>query len=468
MWAANIGAHQTGQSSLDFRLRDSSHIRQQILKLLKDLLERLRDVRNAIEDDEDDEIESLEDGSSDNEAPQTEIQQIHGNVATIINCLFQMSMLIRKPAQHDLRIGSSNIDVTHFEQFDYNHVRSKYPTADEQIVSRLSRGITRRRKYLRYRERHALKLKKGMDDGNIEQSSVSRSETLSDTIATDAQNWNVDFDDGASESGVSQTSYAPTLMTGSDITIPSRPRTSHGGVPFECPYCYFIIRVRSNRSWHRHVFNDLQPYICTERSCPTPDKLYATRHEWLQHGGKTHYGEKLSPTVSRGRGPDIKKQCTLCADFLDNTESYNRHMARHQQELALFALPSKEEDSDEKEHYSDTSSNGFDDLIAQILKELAEPSEIRRAVTAPLFEKERPWPPDKSDNGEEIVERSVERKEKENPDYSRPTYIKVHQMHLEPETLDVYEIPWEWDTVSCILIPQSKSHSPKANKLMLK
>ena len=28
MWAANIGAHQTGQSSLDFRLRDSSYIRE--------------------------------------------------------------------------------------------------------------------------------------------------------------------------------------------------------------------------------------------------------------------------------------------------------------------------------------------------------------------------------------------------------------------------------------------------------
>ena len=31
---------------------------------------------------------------------------------------------------------------------------------------------------------------------------------------------------------------------------------------------------------------------------------------------------------------------------------------------------------------------------------------------------------------------------------NRPTYIKVHRKYLDPETLDVYEMPWEWDDVS--------------------
>ena len=31
---------------------------------------------------------------------------------------------------------------------------------------------------------------------------------------------------------------------------------------------------------------------------------------------------------------------------------------------------------------------------------------------------------------------------------NRPTYIKVHRKHLDPETLDVYHLPWEWDDVS--------------------
>lgn len=31
----------------------------------------------------------------------------------------------------------------------------------------------------------------------------------------------------------------------------------------------------------------------------------------------------------------------------------------------------------------------------------------------------------------------------------RPTYIQVHRKHISPETLDVYQLPWEWDSVSC-------------------
>lgn len=34
--------------------------------------------------------------------------------------------------------------------------------------------------------------------------------------------------------------------------------------------------------------------------------------------------------------------------------------------------------------------------------------------------------------------------------HARPTYVKVHREHLCPETLDAYELPWEWDSVSII------------------
>jgi hypothetical protein len=37
VWAGNIGAHRRGQSSLDYRLRDASHIRQRVLKFLSKL-----------------------------------------------------------------------------------------------------------------------------------------------------------------------------------------------------------------------------------------------------------------------------------------------------------------------------------------------------------------------------------------------------------------------------------------------
>ncbi len=36
-------------------------------------------------------------------------------------------------------------------------------------------------------------------------------------------------------------------------------------------------------------------------------------------------------------------------------------------------------------------------------------------------------------------------------DLTRPTYIKVHRKHLSPYTLDLYDLPWEWNDVSSLL-----------------
>lgn len=195
--------------------------------------------------------------------------------------------------------------------------------------------------YLKYRERHAMKLKQGIskatdvshrEDGN-------GTEILSETIVTDVQNGNVFFDDKASDSGLSQTSYAPTLMSGGDITIPAPPQASQNGMPFECPYCFYMITAPNSRSWNRHVFNDLQPYICTEIICSTPDKLYSTRHEWLHHLRTVHHGEEASLSTAESR----YQSCALCGKHQDTSERNDRHMARHLQELALFVLPRNDE-----------------------------------------------------------------------------------------------------------------------------
>lgn len=37
LWTGNIGAHRNGRSSLDYRLRDASHLRDLVLRLLGDL-----------------------------------------------------------------------------------------------------------------------------------------------------------------------------------------------------------------------------------------------------------------------------------------------------------------------------------------------------------------------------------------------------------------------------------------------
>ena len=334
VWAANIGAHRIGQSSLDFRLRDASHISTQITKLLRDLKRTLDDIfhelsKDAIEAlDEDDETGLGEDST-------TELQQLHEDVINIVDCLYQLSMLIRRPAEHDMIVGSHMGDMAQFEFYDKEHVRNFHPNTVKEIYQRLGSAITRRRKYLLYRERHHKKLEKGIEEVQGIQLATTGSVT-SETIATDFQTPNIDFEETSSNSGISQTSYAPSLIDGGRVTIPPAPRDSVGGKPFECPYCFFVIDIKSTRSWNRHIFKDIKPYICTFPECSMPDRLYASRREWYFHESTEHPREDFV--------------CSLCKDTLKSSKQYERHVARHLEELALFALPRIEIDDAEDDN----------------------------------------------------------------------------------------------------------------------
>lgn len=60
----------------------------------------------------------------------------------------------------------------------------------------------------------------------------------------------------------------------------------------------------------------------------------------------------------------------------------------------------------------------------------------------------------KAGYSEDSIEKTLKGKEekkhkdKKIMDLTRPTYIKVHRKHLSPDTLDLYDLPWEWDDVS--------------------
>jgi hypothetical protein len=45
VWEGNIGAHRRGRRSMEYRLRDASHIRRQVMNLLEDLEESLSSGR---------------------------------------------------------------------------------------------------------------------------------------------------------------------------------------------------------------------------------------------------------------------------------------------------------------------------------------------------------------------------------------------------------------------------------------
>ncbi|KAB8279100.1 hypothetical protein BDV30DRAFT_71792 [Aspergillus minisclerotigenes] len=333
VWSGNIGAHQVGQSSLDYRLRDSSHLRSETIKLLQRmirLLQDLKEVTSAGEDGSQEDDSFFSDASDielDDDDIVTEVQQIYQGLVDIVNLLFQISMEIRKPADHDRLMGVKFQDASFFEPWAQQHISHKYPNAEAHVVHRLGTAMAIQKAVLKYRERHREKLGKGLfDQGETE------SRKLSETVATElARSDQLQFLDTVSNSGVSQTSYAPSLLTAQgSISMPAPPREAADGTPFECPYCYLVITIKNTKDWAHHVFRDLMPYVCLFPDCPTPSKLYESRRLWYDHICHAH----LATT-----GTQNGFRCPICVIEIAPPLTFQRHVGRHLEELALFVLP---------------------------------------------------------------------------------------------------------------------------------
>ena len=46
VWAGNIAAHKSGLSSLEYRLRDATHLQEKVLAYLKDMVDILKSCRS--------------------------------------------------------------------------------------------------------------------------------------------------------------------------------------------------------------------------------------------------------------------------------------------------------------------------------------------------------------------------------------------------------------------------------------
>jgi hypothetical protein len=93
VWAANIGARRMGHLSLDHRLRDASHLKEQTIRVLKRLQRTLDDLQDAI--NEPAVPEDLSASVSDGEDV-TEIQLAYNALRDTINNLFRMSRALKR------------------------------------------------------------------------------------------------------------------------------------------------------------------------------------------------------------------------------------------------------------------------------------------------------------------------------------------------------------------------------------
>ncbi|KAH7483827.1 hypothetical protein FOMA001_g7273 [Fusarium oxysporum f. sp. matthiolae] len=419
IWSGNIGAHRKGRSSLDHRLRDASNIRDQVVELLEDLRESLKDAKDILTgqttpwdqdlspadfSDSDSDQEPFQDGASGN----SELSQIFAAVVEDINCLFRLSVSIHNPSPHDRFKKACLTDTSGYEPFDVQHVCNKLSKAPKSIAERLGKAISRRRQYFKYRELHHDKLASDLelDDKDQIQSTVASS--LPKKLSVNEPISLEENVDDASDAGRSQTSWATSAANPERRKIPALPAGAENG-PFECPFCFMMVSIASRNHWKKHVFSDLFPYICVELGCPAPDQDFQRRHQWADHVKKNHWKtwacklgcdktfdfsqdmkrhlehkhsetakmthlDSLVAMCERPKPENEPTDCPLCNERQSTFKQYHRHVGRHQEDLALFALPHLPGEEDEKKVESDSESEGQEAMDSEVQDELEKAS----------------------------------------------------------------------------------------------
>ncbi|KAM0794610.1 hypothetical protein BDR22DRAFT_682712 [Usnea florida] len=153
---------------------------------------------------------------------------------------------------------------------------------------------------------------------------------------------------------------------------------------------------------------------------------------------------------------------------LEEKEKEDEARERYQEELLLEearkAKKKKEEDELKKKAIEEYHIKEFEEK-AKKEKEKKEADEAFRMRVKKTF--------GEAGYDTESIEKILKREEKGKSmkdlkvrDLTRPTYIKVHQKHVSPETLDEYNLPWEWDPrdTNYIII---KQWIPEGDQLIL-
>ncbi|KAL8791113.1 MAG: hypothetical protein Q9195_006057 [Heterodermia aff. obscurata] len=420
---------------MDYRLRGSPQIKLNIIKMLEDLRELLLEASSAFVEDAGASDAIIPESPSDSDSePETRlglgsvsVTHIEYNTLDIqqaIDCLYRASMDIQRQKTVNRYDKCSDIDISFFEPFDINYTRQKFPTAKEFLLQRLGKAISKRRQWLKYREQHALKLGQFLDPAeNLLDSASILSETTATTfeIPTTAIEHGNSFESDLTSGGshnlgsepivsdlattfnmaslrraqsmstiATETTYATTLGDEGRLRMPDMPEEGLDTRPFECPYCHHIVSIQSTHAWMRHVYRDLQPYVCTFEGCSIGEETYESRHRWFNHEMQSHYRvwpclghcnevfqiqEELEQHVRAhiernipssqlkvfvdmaARYPDKLRtefECPLCASRIAGAASLEKHLGRHLEGLALFALPHPESASNEASESGDS------------------------------------------------------------------------------------------------------------------
>lgn len=114
--------------------------------------------------------------------------------------------------------------------------------------------------------------------------------------------------------------------------------------------------------YRRHLYTDLQPYVCLDTSCQHHDSTFSNRANWIQHLALDH-----------GMEPSWEQiKCPLCTDEVGPGKiAITTHLGRHLEEISLSALPAAP-DSETNSETSDSDTKNIQEGNQQPLDMLQQ------------------------------------------------------------------------------------------------
>lgn len=440
-WGEDSGA---SARSLDRSLRKTSSLASMTLELLMDLYSTLQKAFEIAQDApsspdyfEDDELRIDSDEGTPEEINlelKEEVPLLIENVDGIIGCLVRLLPNLRDPFPLDTYSSASTPSDAYP---DIDLAATLFPTASHSLLSRLGRANWRRRTYLKtlqekrppgmpYRIKRTGAVKQArkfpqrevaIDAFNFQRPSlkVNTSPPHSQKFWPASESTAPSVDDGVSVSvfskSVRRTEGTVTSVAPSDVfdkrptvqTVPRPPIPLEDGGAFLCPYCHdeidIGIQVVSNDDWEGHVFNDLEPYMCTFDDCLRAEKTYGLRDDWFKHELESHRVVKVwacqscqieyrsaqefeahlqekhdsicgpqqmammvSLCMKHSQRHQGQEHCPLCSVKMKSVE-LKAHVANHLEQLALTSVNG--DDSSEEDDLDILGSQRWDDTMSE-------------------------------------------------------------------------------------------------------
>jgi uncharacterized C2H2 Zn-finger protein len=358
-----------------------------------DRLKYLVQQDNSVDSDSD----SSSDSSSD--AGASDLEEIADDLRTDTECLLDLGSRFKENTVGPV-IAETAVDPSLLSTWDpsnnfVDRIRWRFPSCEAKLAERLGKANWAR--VIRCNEA------KSAVSHQHQASLTSQSKAMKPaaTIGSSRGDASTAFQDSALGSSVPSapslpaatfvaspgSAYAETMVSyrggqGDIVRIPSLPQGPLAFLPFPCVGCGESVRMVNKSAWKKHLFLDLQPYVCVFMDCNQRDMPFATKNEWENHVAQEHDLADSSQELC----------CPVCQDqSLTNPIKFRTHLARHLEEISLTILPTNPDSEDgtdldsglasdisDDEHTMSPSEDTLDRVWLYILQPLIVDKDFRR------------------------------------------------------------------------------------------